>query len=148
MSNFLSYDTTSAVSPDPAIGAGDTIILGGGWNPPLTDPTSPTGPVDGQDTVWTGTGTTGIASTIAGSFFSSLGGTLLVEQSFDNINWDIQQSYTVSAGVPDPTADGVGAIDQQVLAPFLRLSYTNGSDDPDPTVRIFVRVFGSGRNNQ
>lgn len=140
MASFLKYNCTDPNQPDAAVASGATIILGGNWNPALTDPTSPTGPVNGQTTIWTGTGMTGIASTIAGSAVSA-GGTLLVEQSFDSINWDIQQSYAI-------TSTPSQGISQQVLAPYLRIAYTNTSGSSDDTIRIFVRVFGSGRNNQ
>jgi hypothetical protein len=139
MGHFLSYDTTDGTNPPVA--ASGVVILGGGWVPPLDDPTSPTGPVDGQTTVWTGSGLTGIASRIAGSCFSQLGGTLVVEQSFDGVHWDDQTSYTIAANTVN------AGIDQDVLAPFLRISYTNTAGSTDSTIRIFFRIFGGGRNN-
>jgi hypothetical protein len=135
MSRFLSYNCLDGTSE--AIVEDGVIILGGGWNPPLTDPTSPAGPVNGQETVWTGTALTGVASSIAISA-TGLGGLLTVEQSFDGLNWNIAQAYEV------PAASGEGIL-QQVIGPFLRLVYENTSGGLDDTVHISARIFGSDR---
>lgn len=56
---------------------------------------------------------------IVGSVIADQVGTLYVEQSQDNVNWDMRSSYPVAADVM------IGFI-SPVLAPYGRVRYVNG----------------------
>lgn len=73
-------------------------------------------------------------TSIVGSAYSDQSGTLLVEQSQDNVNWDVQSSVTVSGG--SPTA----GFDITVVGLYGRLSYTNGA-----TAQTVFRLYARGK---
>jgi hypothetical protein len=148
MAYFLGYSTDNGDAP---LTATTVLYLGGDWQPPIdfTEPNAgPTSPSPAQDPhpVWTGTGLTGTCSKIAVSAFSDAAGSLAVQQSFDGVNWDIGKNgstTTVLTVLASATNDGL-LLD--VTAPYMRLVYTNGSDD-NTILRIYARVYGNGRNN-
>lgn len=61
---------------------------------------------------------------IFGTVISDQAGTLYVQQSSDNANWDVQSSFTVAAN--DAVGSGTG-YSVEVVAPYARLYYTNGA---------------------
>lgn len=88
------------------------------------------------------TATLGSSATFTGTSSSALGictiavsvmaigatappGTLIVEQSSDGTNWDIQDTYAVSGGTASPTGEFDVAIN--IKAQFYRVVYTNGA---------------------
>lgn len=93
-------------------------------------------PLHANGTVTIGPYETFRAQNITGSVFSDQGGTLKVEQSFDNQNWDISSSITVTGG------QGQG-FSFPVEAPYFRATYTNGGVD-QTVFRLFIRSFQSG----
>lgn len=109
MGHFIAYDTSRAQSPDPPLGANATITIG---------------------TIQSGT-----MAKIVGSAFSDQAGTLLVQQSFDGTNWDIQNSFTVAAATVN------AAVDIDVIAPYIQFKYTNGAS-AEGALRVFLRVYG------
>lgn len=72
------------------------------------------------------------ADSITGSVFASHAGTLLVQQSGDGVNWDIDDSITVSAATKTK-------INVPLLAAFWRLNYTNGGTN-QTTFRLFAKT--------
>ena len=52
-------------------------------------------------------------------------GTLIVEQSSDGANWDVQDTYNVTGGTASPT--GEFDVIVNVIANFFRIVYTNGA---------------------
>lgn len=67
---------------------------------------------------------------IVGTVFADQAGTLLVEQSSDNANWDTSSSFAVTAST------GLG-YSVEVVAPYWRLNYTNGA-----TAQTTFRLYG------
>ena len=57
---------------------------------------------------------------IVGSVYADQAGTLYIEQSPDNVNWDIVDSFSVSAGA------GFGFSVEKVC-PYARVRYVNGA---------------------
>lgn len=77
------------------------------------------------------------AQYIVGSVFSDQGGTVFIEQSFNGgENWDISNSHTVVA------KEGQG-FKQEVLAPLVRIRYTNGATKQGE-FRLYVRTVAEG----
>jgi hypothetical protein len=133
MAHFISYDTTGNLAQNPVPGATTTLTL---------------------DTIQTG-----IDATCCGWVITDQAGTLLIDQSFDNINWDYTTSVSVAAAsgvtsTPGYVSTGAGgnvAIlvvaegstnGVPVIAPFLRARYTTGATPPT-VLRIFIRCFGN-----
>ena len=65
---------------------------------------------------------------LTGSVFANQIGTLLIEQSNDQVNWDISSSYSV------PASDGKG-FSEDILSKYTRVKYTNGAT-PQTTFRL------------
>jgi hypothetical protein len=64
------------------------------------------------------------------SVFADQAGTLYIDQSPDNTNWDITQSISVSAGVGQ-------AISQEIAARYVRVRYVNGAT-AQTTFRLYA----------
>lgn len=88
------------------------------------------------NSVWTGQIEAGLADRITGSVFADQAGTIFIEQSGDQTNWDISTSYAISAN------NGSG-IEEDVLLPWVRIRYVNGSTD-QTIFRIFTRLTSAG----
>lgn len=71
---------------------------------------------------------------IVGSAYSDQSGTLLVEQSQDGTNFDVQSSIAITGGATN------GGFDVGVVAPFARLYYTNGA-----TSQTVFRLYARGK---
>lgn len=76
------------------------------------------------------------ADNISGSVFSDQAGTIFIEQSHDQQNWDISTSYTVDA------ADGKG-FSEQLYAPYVRVRYLNGGTNQG-AFRLYTRFTSAG----
>lgn len=72
--------------------------------------------------------------TITGSAYSDQSGTLLVEQSPDGTNWDVQSTVTVTG------SSASSGFEVTVVAKYARLSYTNGS-----TAQTSFRLYAWGK---
>lgn len=121
---------------------GDGSTVGGVTSYPL--PVSPSGSNTNLDSTTTALGASGTYTTatpfsltpyktIVGSVYSDQSGTLLVEQSWDNTNWDVQSSISVTGG----TGQG---FDITIVAPKGRLSYTNGT-----AAQTVFRLYAGGK---
>lgn len=73
---------------------------------------------------------------ITGSVTADQGGTLFIEQSADQTNWDVSTSYTVNA------ADAKG-FSEELLLPYVRVRYVNGAT-PQATFRLTARCAAAG----
>lgn len=71
---------------------------------------------------------------ITGTIYASHPGTLLIQQSFDGTNWDAQFQLAY-----DPSTSA-GTIEVPVLAPNLRVVYTNGG-----VAQTAFRLYIGGR---
>ena len=76
-----------------------------------------------------------LADRIVGTVFSDQAGTHNIEQSFDDTNFDVSTSYTITAN------DGSG-FSEELVAPYVRLRYVNGGT-PQTVFRLYSR-FSSG----
>jgi hypothetical protein len=75
---------------------------------------------------------------IVGMVVSDQAGVLTIEQSFDNQNWDIQNTINVTAA----TGAGMGIeVSQSVFAPYVQVTYANGGQN-QTYLRIFLRAVG------
>lgn len=123
MAQFAGYNTDRAKGGDPNV-AGLAVVT--------------IGPVE-----------TGVDTRVAGSVFCDVAGTVQVQQTFEDpsVNsglghWDIVQ---FPGGTPGTVTAGAGLlIDQDVIAPFLRVVFTVGAA-PTGHLRLFVRTFGMNR---
>ncbi len=84
----------------------------------------------GAGSTFTGTGTSGLGYasvnvSVMAIAASAPPGTLIIEQSSDNTNWDIQDSYSVTGGTASP--NGEFDIGVNLRAQYYRIVYTNGS---------------------
>lgn len=70
-------------------------------------------------------------SQVVGSVFANQAGTLSIQQSYDQSNWDISSDYSI------PISDGKG-FQEDIVAPFLKVVYTNG-----PIAQTQFRLFFS-----
>jgi hypothetical protein len=77
----------------------------------------------------------GQESKIFGIVKSDQAGTVVIEQSFDGTNWDYANTIAVTAGT------GV-KIEEDIIAPYARVRYTNGATNQG-FLRIFLRAFGA-----
>lgn len=73
---------------------------------------------------------------VVGMVFADQAGTLFIEQSMDNTNWDISTSYAVTA------SDGKG-FKEDIFAPYIRVRYVNGAT-PQTAFRLFARFSSTG----
>jgi len=71
---------------------------------------------------------------LVGSAYSDQSGTLLVEQSQDGTNWDVQTTVTVTGGSPS------AGFDVDIVGAYGRLSYTNGA-----TAQTIFRLYVRGK---
>lgn len=76
------------------------------------------------------------ADRVVGSVFADQAGTLYIEQSFDQTNWDISTNITVTA------SDGSG-FSEELVAPYVRLRYANGAG-AQTAFRVFARFSSAG----
>lgn len=76
------------------------------------------------------------ADNISGAVFSSHAGTLHIQQSADNTNWDIDDTVAVTANTPVK-------FNQSLYFPFIRLTYNNGAT-PQTAFRCFARFTSAG----
>lgn len=84
----------------------------------------------GSGATFTGTGTSALGVATISVMVMAIGatappGTLTVQQSSDNSNWDIQDIYSVAGGTVSPT--GEFDIMVNMRAQFYRVVYTNGA---------------------
>lgn len=85
-------------------------------------------------------------ATIIGTVWSDQsGGSLYLDQSFDNVNFDYTTTVgplTASTGqiIQDATMGGDGGI--PVIGTFVRVRYTNGTT-AGANLRVFIRTIGS-----
>jgi hypothetical protein len=83
-----------------------------------------------------------------GSFFSndtSSGSKLVVQQSGDNINWDVSSADITSASMTIGGVSGYGGnFSTEVLLPYIRLVFTYADTNPPTTLRLFGRTADSG----
>lgn len=78
----------------------------------------------------------GLGDSIVGSVFADQEGTIYIEQSADNDNWDVSTSYAITA------SDGKG-FDEPILLPYVRIRYLNGGTDQG-VFRVHARVTAAG----
>lgn len=91
----------------------------------------------GANATWTsGTKLTDRADSIVGSVFADQAGTLYVDQSFDNTNWDISESTAVAAGAGTK-------FKHDLIAPHIRLRYVNGAT-AQGAFRLHARFSSAG----
>lgn len=86
-------------------------------------------PLAANGTYTSSTESTSYTGRIVGTVFADVGGTLIIEQSPDNTNWDLQDSYSVQANV------GLGFSVEKV-ASYARVRYVNG-----PTAQTVFRLY-------
>lgn len=114
----------------PTTGSGNPEVSLTGSLPLLDSTTTALG----ASGTYTTTGTFGLAGykSIVGSAYSDQDGTLLVEQSQDGTNWDVQSTVTVTGGSPS------AGFDVDVVGTYGRLTYTNGAT-AQTTFRLYAR---------
>lgn len=74
---------------------------------------------------------------ITGSVFADQAGALHVQQSGDNVNWDIDDTIVVAASTSSIK------IDLPVLLPYVRLTYVPTGSAPT-VLRVFARLASAG----
>lgn len=84
-----------------------------------------------------GPGQTDRAQKIGGSVYSEKAGEILVEQSFDGVNWDISTKISVSAKTGTK-------IFEDIVAPVWRLVFINTTNEKIKHLRIFARSWITG----
>lgn len=77
------------------------------------------------------------AQKIVGSVFADQAGELLVQQSFDGENWDIQDKIAVSASTGTK-------IEVTIIAPVWRLKFVNTTNTKQKKFRLYARSYESG----
>ena len=97
---------------------------------------STTTPLSGGATYNSGSRLTDRTDRIVGTVIASHAGTLFVEQSYDETNWDYSISNSVSGG----TGEGFS---EEIVAPYVRLRYVNGGT-PQTTFRLSARSSSAG----
>jgi hypothetical protein len=73
---------------------------------------------------------------VVGMVFADQPGNIFIEQSMNNVNWDLSTTYAVSAN------DGKG-FKEEVFAPFVRVRYVNGAT-PQGAFRMTARLSSAG----
>jgi hypothetical protein len=114
MPHFSSYNTS------------DPNAVAAGYTPLTADQVLVLGPMQ-----------TDRAQVVAGSVYSDQAGVLMVQQSFDGINWDIADTIDVTAATVS------GGFMVNILAPTIQLTYTNGGANQG-TFRLFARTYATG----
>lgn len=73
---------------------------------------------------------------IVGMVFSDQSGNIFIEQSMNNVNWDLSTTYAITGG------DGKG-FKEDVFAPYVRIRYVNGAT-PQTVFRLTARFSSAG----
>lgn len=73
---------------------------------------------------------------VVGMVFADQIGDIYIEQSMDNVNWDISTTYAVTA------SDGKG-FKEEIFAPYVRVRYVNGAT-PQTAFRLTARFSSAG----
>jgi hypothetical protein len=73
---------------------------------------------------------------VVGMVFADQAGTIYIEQSMDNANWDLSTNYAVVA------SDGKG-FKEEIFAPYVRVRYVNGAT-PQTAFRLTARFSSTG----
>lgn len=103
-----------------------------------SDSTTGHTPLLANGTVTLGPFQADVAVQISGSVYADVGGTLYIEQSFDNgAHYDVSASYTVTGGAGE-------GFTEAIIAPILQVRYVNGNS-PQTVMRLFSRTFFQGR---
>ena len=109
----------SKIAGERTLGEVGSLVFLGSTVTPLGISASWTSPVDnGSNT-----------GRICGSVFADQAGTLFIEQSPDSSNWDVVDSYTISANA------GIGFSVEKV-AEYIKVRYVNGR-----TAQTVFRLF-------
>jgi hypothetical protein len=74
---------------------------------------------------------------VKGTIFSDQAGTLSIDQSFDGQNWDLQTTYAI-------TANAGRGFSEELVAPNVRVRFTNGSGTTAATVRLYANFSSAG----
>jgi hypothetical protein len=77
-------------------------------------------------------------TTIVGTVFSDQPGTVSIQQSFDNVNFDVHTNFGVTGGVGE-------GINVTLIAPFDQVVYTNDSE-PQTVFRLYVDLQDDNGN--
>lgn len=113
MAHYVRYNTSDPKSGNVALTNGQTVTI---------------------DTL-----TTEQEGIIAGTAISDLAGNLFIDQgwqdNFGNTWWDYTATYAVAAGVGTK-------VNEQIIAPYARIRYTNTSASTQAYLRVFLRSFG------
>lgn len=95
------------------------------------------GAANSADEFNSGTLETGLADRLVGMIFADQPGTLYLEQSADNANWDTSTTYSISAN------DGKG-FSEEIVAPYLRVRFKNTAGSAQTAFRLHARLTSSG----
>ena len=95
------------------------------------------GPVTASGEVIVGPIQAGLHDRVGGSVFSDQPGTLYIEQSGDNVNWDISSDYPVVAN------NGTGFSEEVILA-YVRIRFENTGASDTTVFRLFARTSAAG----
>lgn len=93
-------------------------------------------PLPANGTYESGTIYTGRSDYVVGSAYSDQGGTLYIEQSTDDANWDISTSFAVIGG------SGQG-FSETIYLPYARIRFVNGAA-AQGSFRIYARLSSAG----
>lgn len=93
-------------------------------------------PLPANGTYASGTIYTGRSDYIVGSAFSNQGGTLYIEQSIDDINWDISKTFAIVGGA------GQG-FSETIYLPYAKIRFVNGAT-AQGSFRIYARLSSAG----
>lgn len=97
---------------------------------------STTTPLAGNGTVILGPVQTDLADRITGIAWADVAGTVFIEQSINNTNFDLSTSIPVTANT------GV-AISVELVAPYVRVRYVNGAG-AQTAFRLSTRFTSAG----
>lgn len=118
---FSSLDVNSVtIANNPSVNILGQPISTTNHTPPLELLASTTTPLAASAVYNSGSLNVDGSNLLTGSVYSDQAGSLAIQQSSDNTNWDIVDTIAVSA------ATGV-AINQQIYTPYARIVYTNGA---------------------
>lgn len=74
---------------------------------------------------------------IVGMVYASESGVVYIEQSFDQANWDVSKTISVSAD------DGLG-FSEEITAPYLRIRFENNSGSNQDEFRLYAKSSSAG----
>lgn len=100
---------------------------------PISRQTRTTTPLAGSAAWTSATFASDAFSICEGSVFTDKAGTLFIEQSNDDLNWDISSNYII------PVSDGKG-FTEDLLLPFTRVRYVNGGT-PQTIFRLYFNFI-------